>query len=151
MNKFNQGDDDAMEGNEDEKQEEQKQVEQKLEEKTETKKEIIEIEKKEEETNKSKVKGYETQSETILPKEDAFDFKEPVKSYFKKIQIVQDKSKFTEEELNNYGGSYGMFYCSKKFGEELYCDQASLLSCSNYMKLNRRIYGSKPHYLLNNG
>ena len=99
-NKFNQPDG-AIEGDEEEKGEEQKQEEQKPEQKTETKQGPIE---KEEETNKSKIKsGYETQSEVQLPKEDAFDFKEPVKSYFKKIQIVQDKSKFTEKELDNYG------------------------------------------------
>ena len=104
----------------------------------------------EEEKNKNKFKsGYENQSETQLPKEDDFDFKEPVKSYFNKIQIVQDKSKFTEDELKNYGGSFGMFYCEKKFGDELFCDQESLLSCPNCMKLNQRMYGLKPHYLLN--
>ena len=145
-NKFGQ-EGGAIEGDEEEKEEEQKQEEQKPEQKTETKQGPIE---KEEETNKSKIKsGYETQSEVQLPKEDAFDFREPVKSYFDKIQIVQDKSKFTEKELDKYGGSYGMFYCEKKFGEELFCDQASLLSCPNCMKLNQRMYGLKPHYLLN--
>ena len=153
MNKFKNEDDEAIEGDEDEKQEEQKQEEQKTVEQTETKEELViksDTEKKEEETNKSKIKsGYKTQSEIQLPKEDAFDFKEPVKSYFKKIQIVQDKSKFSQKELHNYGGSYGMFYCEKKFGEELYCDQASLMSCPNCMKLNQRMYGLKPHYLIN--
>ena len=149
MDKFKQGDDDGVEGDEEEKQEEQKQEEQKQEETNENKEEKCERE-EEEEKNKNKFKsGYENQSETQLPKEDDFDFKEPVKSYFNKIQIVQDKSKFTEEELKNYGGSFGMFYCEQKFGDELFCDQESLLSCPNCMKLNQRMYGLKPHYLLN--
>ena len=64
--------------------------------------------------NKNKIKsGYETQSEVQLPKEDAFDFREPVKSYFDKIQIVQDKSKFTEKELDKYGGSMVCFIAKK--------------------------------------
>ena len=42
------------------------------------------------------------------------------------------------------------FTAKKNQGEELYCDQASLLSCSNCIKLNQKMYGLKPHYLLNN-
>ena len=153
MDKFKQGDDKGIEGDEDEKQEETKQEEQKTEEQTETKPEPVkktETDYEEEGIGKSKIKsGYETQSEVQLPKEDDFDFKEPVKSYFKKMQIVQEKPKFSEEELKKYGGSYGMFYCEKKFGEELFCDQGNLLSCPNCMKLNQRMYGLKPHYLVN--
>jgi hypothetical protein len=150
MNKFDKKDDDGIEGGEEE--EEKKEEEQ--EEKKEEPEKKIEKEKSEGTPSGAKgIPGMNKENEDFqkveLPNENTPDFREPVKSFFKNVKIVKNESKFTTNQLDNFGESYGMFYCNTKFGDELFCDQTNLLSCPKCMKLNQKMYGLKPHYLLN--
>ena len=144
MSKLNNKDDDGIEGDEEEKEQEEKKEE------PAEKKEKFEVTP----IGPKGIPGINKENEDQpqkeeLPKEDTFNYKEPVKSYFKNVQIVKNESKFSEKEMDNFSASYGMFFCETKFGDELFCDQESLLSCPNCMKLNQRMYGLKPHYLIN--
>ena len=132
--------DEAEEGEEEENQEEKTEIE---EEKEKEKKEI--------EINKSKIKQNSAEnSKTPAIKEDKFDWEHPVVSFFKNVEIVKNESKISKEDMKKkYGASYGMFYCDSKYSDEIICDQQSLLSCPNCMKLNQKLYGLKPHYLIN--
>ena len=73
-------------------------------------------------------------------------------SYIKKIKLVENSKReeiFSKEDLENYNESYGIFYCDKNNGIDGQCCQPEQLFCPNCMKLNQRMYGLKPHYLIN--
>lgn len=101
-------------------------------------------------TNVKEEKLESAQNEVVFPKEeDDFDFNNPVRCNFKKLKFKKNDVPLTSEELNKFGGSYGMFYCEKEYIGEFKCSPENNLSCPSCMKLNQKYYGLNSKYLIN--
>ena len=70
--------------------------------------------------------------------------------FFKKVDISKPKKElFTEKELYNFTGSYGIFYCYKKNDITKCSCEPEKEICTNCMKNTQKMYGLKSHYLIN--
>ena len=71
--------------------------------------------------------------------------------YFKKIKIPSKKrtENVPEDQLKNLNESYGIFFCYQTNpATKCKCEPEKLI-CPNCMKNTQKIYGLKPHYLIN--
>ena len=70
--------------------------------------------------------------------------------FFKKVDISKPKKDlFTEKDFYNFTGSYGIFYCYKKNDITKCTCEPEKEICTNCMKNTQKMYGLKPHYLIN--
>lgn len=72
-----------------------------------------------------------------------------IKSQFKKINLSEKRTDAVPEDQLKNLGSYGIFYCYQNnpaTGQK--CEPEKLI-CPNCMKNTQKIYGLKPHYLIN--
>ena len=70
--------------------------------------------------------------------------------YFKKITIPKiNRDLFPPDIINNFNESYGIFFCSKinQITNDK-CEPEKEI-CANCMKNTQKMYGLKPHYLIN--
>ena len=105
------------------------------EDKINTQNKINEQDEKGEEEEK-KNKNSKTKSD-----EDKLD---KIRSFFKKIKIT--KKEINQEHFNSY---YGLFFCDKKNETTgIECKPGNEI-CPDCMKKNQKLYGLKPHYLIN--
>jgi len=70
--------------------------------------------------------------------------------FFKKVDISKPKKElFSENELYNFTGSYGIFYCYKKNDITKSTCEPEKEICPACMKNTQKMYGLKSHYLIN--
>ena len=67
-----------------------------------------------------------------------------IRSFFKKIKITEKKI-----EQEHFKSNYGLFFCGKKNETTgIVCKPGNEI-CPDCMKKNQKLYGLKPHYLIN--
>jgi len=73
-----------------------------------------------------------------------------IENNFKKITISRPKQElFNQETMKNFNQKYGIFYCGKNNDiTKQECNENNLI-CPNCMKNTQKMYGLKPHYLIN--
>lgn len=73
-----------------------------------------------------------------------------IENNFKKITISQPKKElFDQETMKNFNEDYGIFYCGKNNNITNKECIAFNEICPNCMKNTQKMYGLKPHYLIN--
>ena len=72
-----------------------------------------------------------------------------IESKFKKIKVSEKRTdSFPPEQLDNLG-SYGIFYCYQNNPASKEKCEPEKTICPNCMKKTQKLYGLKPHYLIN--
>ena len=93
------------------------------------------------------IKKNSQKEEVVFPEGEDFNH---IECFLKKIKLPEiNKEQFKPEVIKNFNESYGIFFCDKKNSITNENCEPEKEICPTCMENTQKMYGLKPHYLIN--